>query len=105
MMSQCLLGVMSQDLIQRKDGKGRVLAYELMLNNPAIGNVIRRSETHKIDGMLETGKRDGMQHYDGYIYQLFQRGIIDDATAISASRNKQQMAVRVRTRASEGDHE
>ncbi|MCP4523508.1 MAG: PilT/PilU family type 4a pilus ATPase [Candidatus Gracilibacteria bacterium] len=59
-LSDSLLGVIWQDLIQTKDGKSRRLAPELLINNTAIANMIRKDLSHLIQGAMETGANDGM---------------------------------------------
>lgn len=59
-LADSLIGVIWQDLIKTKDGKGRVLASELMINNTAIANMIRKGLNHQIDTAIETGWQDWM---------------------------------------------
>ncbi|MDD3793596.1 MAG: PilT/PilU family type 4a pilus ATPase [Candidatus Gracilibacteria bacterium] len=59
-ISDSLIGVIWQDLLKTKDGKGRVLATELLINNTGISNMIRKGVLHQIDGAIETGIADGM---------------------------------------------
>jgi twitching motility protein PilT len=92
MLSQCLLGVVSQDLIPRADGAGRVLAYELMLKTPAISNLIRQGQVQRIDSTLQTSAKDGMHTFDSYVMQLLKNGLISRENALNFSRNRQDMA-------------
>ncbi|NVP17411.1 PilT/PilU family type 4a pilus ATPase [Candidatus Gracilibacteria bacterium] len=59
-LSDSLIGIIWQDLLKTKDGKGRVLATELLVNNVGISNMIRKGVIHQIDGAIETGVSDGM---------------------------------------------
>ena len=59
MVSESLRGVISQQLIPRADGKGRVLALEILTNTPAVANVIRESRTYMLPGIIQTGKKAG----------------------------------------------
>lgn len=81
-LSFVLEGVLSQQLIPRKDGKGRVLAAEVMVPNPAIRNLIREDKIHQIYSVMQTGQsKFGMQTMSQSLYDLLMRGIItkDDA--------------------------
>ena len=60
MVSESLRGIVSQQLIPRADGQGRVVAMEIMLNSPAIANVIREAKTFMLPGIIQTGKKAGM---------------------------------------------
>lgn len=70
-----LLGVFSQRLIPSQDG-GRVPAYELMINNNAIANLIRENRTHEIDVVIETGYQQGMIDMNRSLIELVQKGEI-----------------------------
>ncbi len=61
MVSESLRGIISQQLVPRADGKGRVLALETLTNTPAVANVIRESKTYMLPGIIQTGKKQGMQ--------------------------------------------
>src|SRR3989344_1462334 len=60
-LSEALRVVIWQKLFKRKDGKGRVAGYELLLGTPAVGNMIRENKTHQIATVIETGAIYGMQ--------------------------------------------
>jgi twitching motility protein PilT len=87
-LSQALLGVVSQDLLPRADGEGRVLAYEVLLNNSAVANYIRRGEAHRILSTIQTSAREGMHTFDDYVQRLYENGIISDETAVRSKRLK-----------------
>src|SRR5207249_798378 len=55
MVSESLRGVISQQLIPRADGKGRILALEILTNTPAVANVIREAKTFMLPGIIQTG--------------------------------------------------
>jgi twitching motility protein PilT len=65
-----LIGVASQTLVPRADGKGRVVAVELMVVNDAIRNCIKEANTHQIYSMMQIGKAEGMQTLDDALAQL-----------------------------------
>jgi twitching motility protein PilT len=81
-LSFVLEGVMSQTLISRANGPGRVLALEIMVPNPAIRNLIREDKIHQIYSQMQIGQdKFGMQTMNQSLASLFQRRMIsmDDA--------------------------
>jgi twitching motility protein PilT len=82
-LSFVLLGVLSQQLIPRQNGKGRILAMEILLVNPAIRSLIRESKVHQIYSVMQTSQRDGMKTMNQALYGLYQMKAIsyDDAFA------------------------
>lgn len=70
-----LVAVMTQQLLPKMSG-GRVLAYELMLANPAIRALIREGKTYQITSMMQTGAREGMITMDAYLAGLYKRRLI-----------------------------
>jgi twitching motility protein PilT len=76
MVSESLRGIVSQQLIPGADGKGRVLALETLTNTPAVANVIREAKTYMLPGIIQTGKKQGMQLMDDALMALAGRGLI-----------------------------
>lgn len=76
-LSTVLISVVSQQLIERKDGKGRVAAIELMITNSAIRNLIRENKVFQIDSVMQTSSKYGMQTMDSCLVQLYKQGIIN----------------------------
>src|SRR5205823_3412982 len=74
MVSESLRGVISQQLIPRADGAGRILALETLTNTPAVANVIRESKTYMLPGIIQTGKKQGMRLMDDSLIDLYDRG-------------------------------
>ena len=62
--------MVSQLLLKTADGKGRVAAVEIMINNPAISNCIREGKTEQIDNIIQSGAMQGMQRMDTAIRRL-----------------------------------
>ncbi len=91
MVSESLRGIISQQLIPRADGRGRCLAMEILMNNPAVGNLIREEKTFMLPGVIQTGKKQGMQLMDDAIQELFQAGLITGEEALYRSENKTLM--------------
>jgi len=74
-LADSLIGVMSQRLVKRKDGKWRVWVYELMINTPAVRNNIKRRQLQQIDNIIETGSKQGMILLKQYAKRLVNEGL------------------------------
>lgn len=88
-LSTVLQGVVSQQLLPSADGRGRVLALEIMIANTAIRNLIREGKTHQIQTAIQTGGKYKMQTMDNSICQLYKKGAISLETAITYSIDKE----------------
>lgn len=91
MVSESLRGVVSQQLVPRADGRGRALAIEILMNTPAVGNVIREAKTFMLPGIIQTGRKLGMQLMDDSLAELFQAGVISAEEAVYRAEQKNQM--------------
>jgi twitching motility protein PilT len=76
MVSESLRGIISQQLVPRADAEGRVLALETLTNTPAVANVIREAKTYMLPGIIQTGKKQGMQLMDDALAALREKGLI-----------------------------
>jgi twitching motility protein PilT len=88
MVSESLRGIVSQQLVPRKDGNGRVLALEILTNTPAVGNVIRESKTFMLPGIIQTGRKNGMKLMDDSLTELFQQGLISQEELLARAEQK-----------------
>ena len=75
--------IVSQQLLKKADGSGRVAALEVLFANNAVRNLIRESKTYQIPSIMQTNKRAGMQTMDDALYDLFMRKVIDADTAVT----------------------
>ena len=91
MVSESLRGILSQQLVPRADGNGRVLALELLVNTPAVSNCIREGKTFMLPGVIQTGKNVGMITMDESLRQLYVKGIISKDETLFRSDDKNQM--------------
>jgi len=82
-LSVALQGVVSQTLVPKADGVGRVAAREVMVVTPAISNLIREGKTHQIYSAIETGAKFGMISLDRCLLNLIQQGQITQEDAVS----------------------
>jgi twitching motility protein PilT len=96
MVSESLRGIVSQQLVPRADGKGRALALETLTNTPAVANVIREAKTYMLPGIIQTGKKQGMQLMDDALADLFDRGVISGEEACARAEQKQMMREHVK---------
>src|SRR5438876_3445161 len=95
MVSESLRGVISQQLIPRNDQAGRVLALETLTNTPAVANVIREARTYMLPGIIQTGKKQGMQLMDDALVDLWRRGLISGEEAYARAEQKREMRERI----------
>ena len=77
-ISESLKMVVTQKLFKKKDGSGRVAAFEIMVCNQAIKTLIREAKIHQIPGVMQTGQRDGMITMDKSIEKLISSGAISN---------------------------
>ena len=88
-------GVVAQQLLPMQKTGGRVAAYEVMLSNPAICNLIREGKAFQIPSMMQTSRKEGMQTMDDTIYDLFMRNLISADTAIAYAHDQNGMKNKV----------
>src|SRR6478609_6677032 len=91
MVSESLRGIISQQLIPRADGRGRVMAMEILTNTPAVGNLIRDAKTFMLPGVMQTGKKQGMRLMDDSLLELYHKGLISQEEAYSRAEQKALM--------------
>jgi twitching motility protein PilT len=91
MVSESLRGIVSQQLIPRADRQGRVLAMEILVNTPAVANLIREGRTFMLPGVIQTGKKLGMRLMDDSIADLFKAGLISAEEAVYRAEVKSAM--------------
>jgi twitching motility protein PilT len=83
-----LRAVIAQTLFKRIDRKGRVVALEILIANPAVRNLIREGKTHQLPSMVQTGKKYGMILLDDSIMDLYRKGMISAEEAYAKSNEK-----------------
>ena len=83
----CLLGVVSQRLIPRASGEGRILASEILIRNSAVANHIREGKTHLTRSIMEGARREGMIVMDHRLAELYQAGLITREQAVRHASN------------------
>lgn len=90
-LASVLVGVIAQCLFPTADKKGRRAATEIMVNNPAIANLIRNEKVHQIQSTMQTSRAQGMHTLETNIRELIDRGLIQTETATQYLHEKMMM--------------
>jgi twitching motility protein PilT len=88
MLSTSLRGVVSQQLLQRADKSGRVAALEILVNTPAVANLIRQGKLDQIESTMQSGAQFGMRTMDSSIQALFDQKAVSGREAFKKAINK-----------------
>ena len=91
-LANVLEAVVSQQLLPTKDGRGRVAAFEVMVANPAIRNLIREGKAHQLRGMMQTSG-NSMITMDKAITELYFAGKVKKEDALEYAQDKESMAM------------
>jgi len=96
-LSLNLKGMISQRLIPRRDGPGRVAAIEIMLNTPLISDLIFKGEVHEIKEIMKKSRELGMQTFDQALFDLYEARLIsyEDAMRNADSMNELRLAIKL----------
>ncbi len=94
-LSVSILAVVSQVLLPRASGEGRVAAFEVMLMTPAIANLIRKNETNKIASSIQTSRRLGMIGLDDQLFDLVKKGVVTREIAIGSAVDPRELEARL----------
>ena len=86
-----LEGVIAQQLMPRSDTSGRVAAFEVLLANSAVRNLIREGKSFQLPSIIQTSKKEGMQTMDDAITNIFYRSQISALTAITYAHDSESM--------------
>ena len=90
-LSFALVGIISQQLIPREGGTGRVLASEIMIATPAVRSTIRDAKEHQIYSIIQTSQKFGMRTMNQSLSELVSDGIISREEAITRSNNVEEL--------------
>ncbi|MDY0234550.1 MAG: type IV pilus twitching motility protein PilT [Gudongella sp.] len=90
-LASVIQAVISQQLLAKADGKGRVAAHEIMIASPAIRNLIREDKIHQIDTVIQTGSKYRMQTMDASLIALYHKGLISKEMAMTQAVNREEM--------------
>jgi twitching motility protein PilU len=99
-LSANLRAVVSQRLIRREDGNGRVAAIEIMINTPSIAEKIFKGEFHELKGIMNRSRELGMRTFDWALFELYNEGLVtyDDAIRNADSANELRLAIKLKSR-------
>ncbi len=86
-LSNALQGIIAQELLPAADRSRRVLAYELIVANNAVRNLIRENQLHQLENTIQTGRKEGMTLMDNCLYDLYCKCMITYDTALSRARH------------------
>ena len=96
-LSDGLRAIIAQVLFKRIDKKGRCVALEILIATPAVRNLIREAKTYQIPGMVQTGKKYGMQLLDDAIMKLLTKGWISADEAYAKANEKSKFRPMLKT--------
>jgi len=103
-LSANLKGIISQRLIKKPDGKGRVAAIEILLNSPLIKDLILKGELHEIKGIMQKSRELGMQTFDMALFELYESDQIsyEEALRYADSQNELRLRIKLEGKAAKG---
>ena len=84
-LASSLRGVIAQTLLRRKDGSGRIAAFEILVANSAVKNMIKEGKSNQIYSAIQTGRQEGMQLFEHSLKALYQNGVVSLEEAMSKS--------------------
>lgn len=90
-LASILRGVISQTLMPRAAGKGRIAAFEIMVGTPAVANLIRENNTHQLPGVLQTHSKDGMCTLDQSLAERYAEGLIKREEAFDRAQDIKEL--------------
>jgi len=98
--------IISQRLMPRKDGKGRVAAFEVLLNSPLISDMIAKGEFYAIRDVMEKSSETGMQTFEQSLFNLYERQVITYEEALRNADSINNLRLQIKLNSKEaGDHD
>lgn len=82
-----LVGIVSQTLVKRRDGNGRVAAFETLVGIPSVRTIIREAKNYQLYSMIQTGTKQGMMTLDQSLSYLVNQGVVDFEVALEKAQN------------------
>tara|TARA_R110001592_G_scaffold173121_2_gene411765 strand:+ start:780 stop:1946 length:1167 start_codon:yes stop_codon:yes gene_type:complete len=103
-LSLNLKGIISQRLMKKVDGKGRVAAIEILLNSPLIADLILKGEVHEIKNIMSKSNELGMKTFDQALFDLYEEDLItyEDALRNADSMNELRLRIKLEGKAAKG---
>jgi len=90
-IASTIQGIVTQQLLPRRDGRGRCVACEVLVPTPAVRNLVREGKTHQIYTVMQTGTKHGMQTMDYALADLVRRNVITRDLAERRSSNPEDL--------------
>ncbi len=90
-LANALQGIIAQELLPAADRTRRVLAYEMVIANNAVRNLIRENQLHQMENSIQTGRKEGMLLMDNCLYDLYCKCLITYDTAVSRARHPEHI--------------
>ena len=90
-LANALQGIIAQELLPAADRSRRVLAYEMVIANNAVRNLIRENQMHQLENSIQTGRKEGMLLMDNCLYDLYCKCLITYDTAVSRARHPEHI--------------
>lgn len=89
-LAESLRGIVAQQLLKKKGGKGRAAVNEVLIGNNAVASIIREGRVERIASVLQSGRREGMQVMDDALEDLVKQGIVDGSDAYMKANDKKR---------------
>jgi twitching motility protein PilU len=100
-LSLNLRGIVSQRLLVRRDGKGRVAALEVLVPTPRIADLIKEGHVEAIRGAMTQARLDGCQTFDEHVYELYVAGHVTEEVAVAGADSANDVKLRIRLQSGE----
>ncbi|MEO0971481.1 MAG: PilT/PilU family type 4a pilus ATPase [Pseudomonadota bacterium] len=102
-MSLNMRAIVSQRLLARESGQGRVAAMEILLSSPLVADLIHRGEFHKIKEVMKKSTRQGMMTFDQSLFGLFEDRFVSEAEAMRNADSKNELRLRIKLESKRAD--
>jgi twitching motility protein PilU len=100
-LSLNMKALVAQRLLPIKEGKGRVAAFEILLDSPLISDLILRGDVHEIKEIMKKSTELGMQTFDAALFELYEAGKISYEDAIKNADSQNELRLQIKLRGSE----
>jgi twitching motility protein PilT len=95
MLADTIVGIVSQQLLKRADGTGRIVAYEFLLRTSAVANLIREGKSHQIPTVIQSGRNKGMRLLDNHLKAMVDSGVVMAEEAVRVAVDPSQFYEKV----------
>jgi twitching motility protein PilT len=95
-LSSSIVAVISQILLVKASGKGRIAAFEIMVSTPSIQNLIRDNKTYRITSDIQTGAKYGMKTLDASLLELYKKGLISYGDLLTKAQDPESVITKLK---------